>query len=282
MAKDQQVKKDPNTHLMRVMTSVIGAVLLIAIIAFGNVLLFWLVVSTAIAIGLLEFYNLAETRYPVYKLPGIMLGWLFSLSPLLHASLQNITISDFTLTLIVLSLFLYILFTKRSLSEAFPAFGVTVFGVLYVSWLLGHLVLLRGLSNGKEFVFYLLLIVWSGDTGAYYTGRAFGQHKLAPIISPKKTIEGGIGGIFSSLLASCLAKFTFLPLLSYSDCVVLGIVLAVIAQCGDLSESLLKRAVNIKDSGNILPGHGGILDRLDGVMFAAPVLYYYAILLLVA
>jgi phosphatidate cytidylyltransferase len=282
MVKKQQEKKEPNTHLMRVITGVIGGALLISIIAFGNVLLFWLVVSTAIVIGLLEFYNLAETRYPIYKLPGMMLGWLLSLSPLLHTSLRNIAISDFTFTLIVLSLFLYILFTKRSLSETFPAFGVTVFGILYVSWLLGHLVLLRGLSNGKEFVFYLLLVVWSGDTGAYYTGRTFGQHKLAPIISPKKTIEGGIGGIFSSLLASCLAKFTFLPLLSYSDCVVLGIVLAAIAQCGDLSESFLKRAVNIKDSGNILPGHGGILDRLDGVMFAAPVLYYYAVLLLVA
>lgn len=282
MAKEPLSKKTPNTHLTRVITGVIGAALLISIILFGNVLLFWLVVSTAIVIGLMEFYHLAETRYPIYKLPGMMLGWLLSLAPLVHASLKTVTLSDFTITLIVLSIFLYILFTKRSLSEAIPAFGITVFGVLYVSWLLSHLVLLRGLSNGKEFVFYLLAVVWAGDTGAYYTGRAFGKHKLAPVISPKKTIEGGIGGIFASLLASCLAKITFLPLLSYSDCVVLGIVLAVIAQCGDLSESLLKRAVNIKDSGNILPGHGGILDRLDGVMFAAPVLYYYAMLLLVA
>ncbi len=282
MTQESQKKSEPNTHLTRVITSVIGAALLISIILFGNVLLFWLVVSTAIVIGLLEFYRLAEARYPIYKLPGIMLGWLLSLSPLLYTSMKNITLSDFAITLIVLALFLYILFTKRPLKEVFPAFGVTVLGVLYVSWLLSHLVLLRGLSNGREFVFYLLLVVWSGDTGAYYTGRAFGKHKLAPVISPKKTIEGGVGGIIASLLGSGLAKFTFLPLLSYSDCVALGIILAVIAQCGDLCESMLKRAVNIKDSGNILPGHGGILDRLDGVMFAAPVLYYYAVLLLVA
>jgi phosphatidate cytidylyltransferase len=211
-----------------------------------------------------------------------MLGWLMSLASLLYASVQQVTLSEFTLTLVVLSLFLYVLLTKRSISEAIPAFGITLLGILYVSWLMSHLVLLRGLSNGKEFVFYLLLVVWAGDTGAYYTGKSLGKHKLAPTISPKKTIEGAIGGIIASLLASCLAKFTFLPLLSYIDCLILGLVLAMIAQCGDLCESLLKRAVKIKDSGSILPGHGGILDRVDGVMFAAPVLYYYAVILLVA
>lgn len=274
--------QQPNTHLMRVMTSVVGAALLISIIAFGNTLLFWLVVSTAIVIGLTEFYRLAEARYPAYRVPGIMLGWLVSLSALLYTSIQHIAMSDFMISLMVLSLFFYALLTKRPLKELFPAFGITLLGVLYVSWLLSHLVLLRGLSNGKEFVLYLLLVVWSGDTGAYYTGRAFGKHKLAPAVSPKKTIEGGLGGIFFSLLGSCLAKLTFLPLLSYIDCITLAIVLAVIAQCGDLCESMLKRAVKIKDSGTILPGHGGILDRLDGVMFAAPVLYYYAVVVLVA
>jgi phosphatidate cytidylyltransferase len=162
-----------------------------------------------------------------------------------------------------------------------PALSVTLLGILYVSWLLSHLVLLRGLPYGKEFLFYLLLVVWSGDTGAYYVGSYFGTHRLAPVVSPKKTIEGAIGGLIVSLLASCIAKWTFLPLFNYRDCISLGILLAVISQLGDLCESLLKRAVNVKDSGTILPGHGGILDRLDGVMFAAPVLYYYTILFLV-
>jgi len=249
-------------------------------------------VSSAIVVGLLEFYNLAEKReFPVYKLFGVLLGWLLSLVPLIASSFRGITLIEFTLTLIFLALFLYTLLTKRSLAESIPALSITLFGILYVSWLLGHLVLIRGLSNGKGLIFYLLLVVWSGDTGAYYTGSFLGRHKLAPVISPKKTIEGAIGGLFASLLASCIAKWifealsakwTYLPLLDYRDCIVLGLLLAVVAQLGDLCESLLKRAVNIKDSGTILPGHGGILDRLDGVMFAAPILYYYAILFLVA
>jgi phosphatidate cytidylyltransferase len=270
-------------HRTRVITGIVGLGLVILIIGLGNLLVFWLVVSSAIVVGLLEFYNLAESRkFPVYKLFGVLLGWLLSLVPLIASSFQGITLIEFTLTLIFLALFLYALLTKRSLAESIPALSITLFGIFYVSWLLSHLVLIRGLSDGKKLVFYLLLVVWAGDTGAYYTGSYLGRHKLSPVISPKKTIEGAIGGILASLLVSCIAKRAFLPLLEYKDCIALGILLAVTAQLGDLCESLLKRAVNIKDSGTILPGHGGILDRLDGVMFAAPVLYYYAILFLVA
>ena len=270
-------------HRTRVITSIVGVLLLILLIALGNPFVFWLMVSSVIVVGLLEFYKIARTRaFPVYELPGVLLGWLLSLAPLIASSSQSMILTEFTLTLIVLALFLYALLTKRSLSESIPALAITLFGILYVSWLLSHLVLLRGLSNGKELVFYVLLVVWAGDTGAYYTGSYLGQHKLAPVVSPKKTIEGAVGGLIASLLASCIAKWTFLPLLAYRHCLVLGVLLAVISQLGDLCESMLKRAVNIKDSGTILPGHGGILDRLDGVMFAAPVLYYYVILFLVA
>lgn len=272
--------------MTRVITSIVGVCFLLLIIGWGNLLVFWLLISGAIVVGLLEFYHLAEARqFPIYKLPGTLLGWLLSLVPLIFSLLliENIPLaqfSEFTITLIVLALFLYALLTKRSLSESIPALAITLFGILYVSWLLGHVVLLRGLSSGKEFVFYLLLVVWAGDTGAYYTGKLLGRHKLSSVVSPKKTIEGSIGGLFASLIGSYIAKLTFLPLLTYTDCIVLGIVLAIVAQLGDLCESMLKRAVNVKDSGSLLPGHGGLLDRIDGIMFAAPVLYYYAILFL--
>jgi len=270
-------------HKTRVITSIVGLLVLIAIIYFGNPLLFWLVVSSAIVIGLLEFYKIAQAReFPVYLLPGVLLGWLLSLVPLVSILFADVSLTGFTLTLIVLALFLYALLTKRPLSESILALAVTLFGILYVSWLLSHLVFIRGLPDGEWLIFYLLLIVWSGDTGAYYAGSFFGKHKLAPVISPKKTIEGAIGGVASSLLASVIAKFTFLPLLSYPDCIMLALLIAVIAQLGDLCESMLKRSANVKDSGTILPGHGGILDRIDGVIFAAPLLYYYAIIFLVA
>lgn len=268
-------------HRTRIITSIVGLAILIAIVSVGNLLVFWAVVSSVIVLGLLEFYHIAAAReLPVYTLPGVLLGWMVSLTPLFSKSFEETRLTDFTFSLVVLSLMLYALFAKRSLAECIPALAITLFGILYVAWLLNHLVFLRALPDGKRLVFYLLLVVWAGDTGAYYSGSFFGKHKLAPTISPKKTIEGAIGSFASSVLASGIAKWTFLPTLSAVDCVILGMILSFIAQCGDLCESLLKRGANVKDSGAILPGHGGMLDRLDGVMFAAPVLYYYALLFL--
>ena len=270
-------------HKTRVITSIIGLAILLSLIGFGNLLIFWIVVSSATVIGLIEFYKITRAReLPVYFLPGVLLGWLFSLVPLVSSLFTGITLTDFTLALIVLSLFLYALLSKQTLSECIPALAVTLFGICYVAWLFNHLTFLRALPHGRSFIFYLLLIVWSGDTGAYYSGSYFGKHKLAPVISPKKTVEGAVGGTAASILASIIAKLTFLPLLSYPHALVLALLMAVIAQSGDLCESMLKRSANVKDSGAILPGHGGILDRVDGVMFAAPVLYYYAVLFLVA
>ncbi|PIE31474.1 phosphatidate cytidylyltransferase [candidate division KSB3 bacterium] len=269
-------------HTTRVITSIIGVIALIAIIGQGNLLVFWLVVSCATVVGLLEFYTIVQARkLPVYRLPGVLLGWLLSLNFLLVSTFENKLLTNFTITLLVLALLLYALLTKRSLADSIPALASTLLGIFYVSWLFSHLILLYDFKYGREFIFYLLLVVWSGDTGAYYCGKAFGKHRLAPVISPKKTIEGSIGGTVASLAASCIAKWTFLPLLGYKDCVFLGLGLAIIAQLGDLCESMIKRGADVKDSGTILPGHGGILDRVDGVLCAAPVLYYYSLVFLV-
>ncbi len=262
-------------HKTRIITGIVGLLILVSIIYYGNLLLFWLMVSSVIVIGSLEFYKMFQAReFPVYLLPGVLLGWLLSWVPLISQQFE-IALTGFTLTLIIIVLFLYALLTRRQLSEFLPAFSITMMGILYVSWLLSHLVFIRGWTDGERYIFYLLLIVWSGDTGAYYAGSFFGKHKLAPMISPKKTVEGALGGLAASLAASFIAKFTFLQHLSYRDCIVLALLMAVIAQLGDLCESMIKRGLDVKDSGKILPGHGGILDRVDGVMFAAPVLYYY-------
>ncbi|GAK57706.1 phosphatidate cytidylyltransferase [Candidatus Vecturithrix granuli] len=270
-------------HRTRVITSIVGLVVLLSLIGWGNPLIFWVAISSATVIGLIEFYKIIQAReLPVYFYPGVFLGWLFSLAALVSSLFTVSSLTDFTLTLIVVAIFLYALLSRQTLSECIPALALTVFGIFYVAWLFNHLTFLRVLPHGKRFVFYLLLIVWSGDTGAYYTGSFFGKHKLAPLISPKKTIEGALGGTAASLIASIIAKLTFLPLLSYAHALILALLMAIMAQLGDLCESMLKRAANVKDSGTLLPGHGGILDRVDGVMFAAPVLYYYAVLFLLA
>ncbi len=270
-------------HRTRLITGVIGAIIVIAIVGWGNLLLFWVLVSSATVLGLHEFYQIAKGgQLPAYPLPGILAGWLLSLAPLAAISIQKDMLMLFAVTLAMLALFMYALFAKEPLQEAMTALAVTVFGIMYVSWLFMHLTLLRGLPYGKQFVFYLLIAVWSGDSGAYYAGKSLGKHLLSPVISPKKTVEGAIGGLAATLLASIIVKFTLLPQMSLLHAAMLGVMLAIVSQIGDLCESLLKRSVNVKDSGTLLPGHGGILDRVDGLMFAAPVLYYYAQAFLVA
>ncbi|MCP4944497.1 MAG: CDP-archaeol synthase, partial [Planctomycetaceae bacterium] len=236
-------------HRTRVITGIIGLAALISVIRFGNPSIFWLVVSSAIVVGLLEFYKIVQARdFPVYLLPGVLSGWLLSLVPLASISFTDVTLTGFTVALIVLLLFLYALLSKQPLEDSIQALALTLFGIFYVSWLLTHLIFIRKLPNGLELVFALLLIVWSGDTGAYYTGSFFGKHKLAPRISPKKTIEGSLGGLTASILTALIAKLIFkFPLLSlsYLHCFILGLLLGVIAQSGDLCASMLKRAANV-------------------------------------
>jgi phosphatidate cytidylyltransferase len=153
-----------------------------------------------------------------------------------------------------------------------------IFGPAVVSLLLSHAILLRSLPRGSAWIFFLLLLVWVGDTGAYVFGRAFGRHALYPEVSPKKTIEGSLGGLTCSLGAGLFANAAFLRLLTIQECVVLSLSVGILGQLGDLFESLVKRSVGQKDSGRLLPGHGGLLDRIDSLLFAAPCAYYYTLL----
>src|SRR6185369_411464 len=155
------------------------------------------------------------------------------------------------------------------------AFALLAF--LYIPFLLMHLVLLRQTSFGIQWLFVIMLIVMTNDSAAYYTGCNFGKHRLYPLVSPKKSIEGAVGGLIGSLCGALLAKFTFFPQLTFKDAVVTALVIGAVGQAGDLFESLLKRSFGVKDSGTIIPGHGGVLDRLDSILFAAPVTYYYVL-----
>ena len=125
----------------------------------------------------------------------------------------------------------------------------------------------------------MFLVTWASDTAAYYVGSSFGTRKLAPRISPGKTIEGSVGGLVGSVMMAVVAKFGFMPWLDLKDCLIIGLLLGSIGQVGDLFESRLKRYAGVKDSGTILPGHGGLLDRLDSLIFTSPVFYYYVILI---
>jgi phosphatidate cytidylyltransferase len=167
------------------------------------------------------------------------------------------------------------LLSRSPLEQSLRDGAMTLFGVLYLGLTLGMLSMTRLLPQGEWLIFFLLLVTWASDTGAYYVGTLFGRHRIAPTISPKKTFEGLVGGLIGAIIVAYAASWWFLPELSGLDCLILGTLLTITGLWGDLTESAMKRSVGMKDSGGILPGHGGMLDRLDSLLFTAPVFYYY-------
>lgn len=154
---------------------------------------------------------------------------------------------------------------------------VTVFGIGYVNWLLGYAFWLRDLESGEEWVLLLVWVTWLGETAAYLVGSAVGRHPLAPAVSPKKTVEGALAQLVVSGLAAVIARAWFFPALSLPGALLVGPLLGVTGQVGDLVESALKRSVGTKDTGRLIPGHGGVLDRVDSLLFNTPILFYYAV-----
>jgi phosphatidate cytidylyltransferase len=152
--------------------------------------------------------------------------------------------------------------------------GQIIMGPFYICLPLAFLVIIARLPQGQMWIFFILAVTFAGDTASFYLGRRFGRHKLTQI-SPGKTWEGSLGGIIANAITAGIFGFLFFPSLSITSIMVLAIAIGISGQFGDLAESMLKRISNIKDSGKILPGHGGMLDRIDSLLFSIPVLYLY-------
>ena len=161
----------------------------------------------------------------------------------------------------------------------------TLLGVLYIGWLGSHVAALRELpaslhvkyAQGMSFALLPFFLAWTCDTAAYLVGRAWGRHRLAPSVSPQKSVEGAVGGLLASIAAGAVARLSFAPYLSWGAALALGALVGVFAQLGDLVESLLKRDAETKESSSLIPGHGGVLDRFDSILFAAPLVYYFLV-----
>jgi phosphatidate cytidylyltransferase len=175
----------------------------------------------------------------------------------------------------LMSTFLYK--SKPSIVNVIPK---QVQGIIYIPLLLSFLVMIRRDPDGMTWIFLLLAIIFAGDISAYYVGSYLGRHKLNPAISPGKTIEGALGGLAGNLLVGSIGKFFFLPALSWGPAILFFLAVGFAGQVGDLFESEFKRSSQIKDSGGILPGHGGFLDRIDALLFASPVAYLFKIYIL--
>ncbi len=232
-----------------------------------------LILVAAVA-GQNEFYRMARARgnQPQAFL-GIALGALLVLDfyqPLIAGVDQFDIISAGVLAIISARLF-----SRRPVEGAVEDVSATVLGVFYVALLFAFQIAIRTGYNGRQWIVFLYFVIWASDIGAYSIGIPFGKHRLYEKVSPKKSIEGFIGALAASALMALLCRIWFMPPVGVAESIGIGLVLALVGTVGDLSESLFKRSAGVKDSGAIIPGHGGILDRMDSMLFAAPVLYYY-------
>jgi phosphatidate cytidylyltransferase len=255
------------------LTALVALPLLILLILKGSYFLFTCFILMLSLLGLSEFYRMS---LPARKLEGTFASIAGVAVPVALVFPGYLPFLAAVTACVILSALLF-LFRFTDIKSAAGEAALFLMGILYVPLLIGHLLLLRGLPHGIPWVFLVLVIVMSGDSGAYYVGCNFGKRKLYPAVSPNKSVEGSLGGVAGSLAGAFIARATFFPELSVADAILTAILLGVLGQLGDLFESLLKRSFGVKDSGTIIPGHGGILDRLDSILFAAPAAYYYAL-----
>ena len=259
-------------HLHRLLTAAVGLPILGMIIAIGPGWLLLALVLLVTAGGLLELSRLllAGTKAWLRILTWSM-GLLLPLATY-WKGLFGLTVATVAVVFVALAVHLFV-YAKQE--QVLPSLGAMVFSQLYIPFLISHVLLLFRVPSGRHWILLLFFVVFFCDTGAYYVGHRLGRHKLWPAVSPGKTVEGAIGGLLSSVAISVLVG-TLLPLdvATVGFLLALGFVLALVGQAGDLMESMLKRVSQVKDAGGILPGHGGLLDRLDSLIFAFPVMYY--------
>ncbi len=261
----------------RMIFGTLGIVLAIAVLTFCPVYIIGICVGVISLIGLYEFYNV--TGLLSKKSPLVYAGFLFCalfnmMTVLMGAEVltyMGFAVLAFTFLLMVLNVFYY---SKCTFTDASLCF----LGTTYVTIFFAHMFLIRSLELGSILIWILFVSCWSTDSFAYFCGRAFGKHKLCPKISPKKTIEGAVGGVLACIIfalgyLAIVAKINGMTV-NYLNGVILALLASVFSQIGDLVASRIKREYDVKDFGNLIPGHGGILDRFDSALLISPIVYY--------
>ncbi|MSQ32732.1 MAG: phosphatidate cytidylyltransferase [Dehalococcoidia bacterium] len=265
MAVEVRNKQDISNLALRSLTGIIGIPSLIVVAWYGNhVLVPLIAVATTVAVW--EFFKMAEhdSASPVKLF--VLYAPFFAISAWQDASIGFVVAGAVMLPLVGLLI--------RRRGNPFHSWAWTSLGLLYAAWLPAHAILLRNTDDGKGWLFIAVFATFAVDIAAYFGGWAFGRHKLAPSISHGKTKEGAVFGFIGGVLAAWVISipFDFIPV---GEALAAGAVIGVVSQIGDLVESMIKRSVNVKDTGEIIPGHGGILDRMDSLVFSIPVIYYF-------
>ncbi len=283
--------RKPSSLRQRVLSAAVLIPLVIALVWWSV----WSVVALLAAVAVLATLELYAAFAHGGHRPQVRVGVVLALAPLAAAALQRYTSFPLGPPAIVLVIVasLVAMLPRHDQERALADWALTAAGALYTGVLLSQIVLLRdlatplcsglfadlGLAPGAGWIFLVLLITWGQDVLAYFVGKYLGRRRMAPRLSPKKTWEGAAGGMLGALLGAWLGVALFGLPVSLAQGALLGLVGGIIGPLGDLSESFIKRQVGLKDAGHLIPGHGGVLDRIDSLLFTAPILYYLIVLL---
>ena len=259
----------------RIITGVVGGAGFLALLVFGGTIGIFLIVTLLSLAMVYEYaqmvFSMSDHAEKQYLM--LLLAWFIQIFYLLAPQ------TEYSMLIIsFLFLFIYFLYTAKKYEERLLLKHITelafsIFGLVYLVFVPQYLRKIYELPQGLKWTILFLVIVWSCDSGAYFAGMKYGKRKLYPEISPKKTVEGFAGGIGAALVAAVIFRFSALQNVSIIGMILLTVCVGVVAQLGDLCESFLKRAFQVKDSGSLLPGHGGVLDRFDAIIFSVPVMY---------
>jgi phosphatidate cytidylyltransferase len=257
----------------RILTVLAGIPVIFVCTYYGGWLFFALVTALSL-FSLNEFYTLMNKKgyspsYVIGFLVTTFFMWFITYT-VKHPHWEPYATGILTAAIIVT--FTGGIFLKKAQDSTVNA-SITLLGILYIGWMFSYLILIRELTEHGAYLFFLMISIWACDTFAYFIGTYFGKVKLSPYISPKKTVEGAVAGFVVSIIAAFI--FSRFIGMNSIHAVILGVIIGLVGQISDLVESLIKRDAGVKDSSNIVPGHGGVLDRMDSFILVAPIMYYY-------
>ena len=258
--------------LKRVVSTVVLLPLFLLIVVKAPGWIFSALVVATSAAALWELTRMLQrAERPIYRRLAVVAGTALTAAFAVRMA-EPFALPAFTAALAVGAILAAPVWRGTVTSEAT---ATTLLAVMYIGWLLGYGILLHAASRGDELLLFLVGITWVGETTAYLVGSTIGRHKLAPVVSPRKTVEGAVAQVIASVLTAVALRTWLLPTCSLTVAVAGGMLLGITGQVGDLAESAIKRSVGTKESGGLIPGHGGVLDRIDSLLFNLPAFYYF-------